>query len=750
MPRGAPCKHTTSVALAANLTRTWAVAISGTLLDGEGLAASLPLQYGANRPWVHTVDAEVILHLLRQADREQTTGVPAGAANVINQMPLRWLRDGLLARGQHAGHPFWYVRATPHYSDALLHKEDWVASQDTVLQNTPPGPSHATLIVAGHVGHLDLRPPTMRTHGEVAQRAQTEHALTHRGHTPLGTAHATAYVHARDLTATTTNHRALRARDGHTPVQRRLRACKERLSGVAVLPQPCLLCSGPEETPVHMHVGCAHSRLLWPHYRQAVHEAARDLPPGDKALWVASWLSAGAAWTEIFCSGLVPEEAEAQLRAKARYDPPVGTFVDDFLHHMLRPGDFAWELRNHRLEQLLCELLSAAARVHRWLTAADSNCPPPPPRPGKDFVASLRVVNGTLECQPQENPHPYRDLPGGFSRHPQDAHFPPWIIGRGSMTAWEARVVGPEWARRWGRWCAATRALETPAQRYAAIPLEGWGLHVRPRPTMIRGAGPDHPWDTATKEWLQAAPGSQTGWTGDVSPLIRAPVPPRIVLHAANVLRVTEIHQWGHGRPPSDGNPRRKGPPGSPWRTSKLGGRYTTKPCPGWATPGGPYSSCSPPTLQPRCARSWTAATSCEWSGRQKRTATYWPSSSGTQRTGAGGICWRPTSPGATCIWQPPPRGTPAWRGTTSSPPSATTGFSRRQMAGGPVEDARHGLPAPRPRPPAGEPDPPPAEVGQPLAPPSRPLVAALPPPTHLPALRGMRHGVLRSADRRQ
>ena len=82
-----PCKHATSVALAADLTRTWAVAISGMVPDGEGVAASLPLQYGAHRPWVHTVDAEIILHLLRQADGERTTGVPAGAAKVVNQMP---------------------------------------------------------------------------------------------------------------------------------------------------------------------------------------------------------------------------------------------------------------------------------------------------------------------------------------------------------------------------------------------------------------------------------------------------------------------------------------------------------------------------------------------------------------------------------------------------------------------------------------------------------------------------------------
>ena len=119
--------------------------------------------------------------------------------------------------------------------------------------------------------------------------------------------------------------------------------------------------------------------------------------------------------------------------------------------------------------------------------------------------------------------------------------------------------MGEEWARAWSRRCAATRAPETPAQRYAAIPLEGWGPDTRPRPTVIRGAGPDHPWDAATGEWLQAAPGPQTGWTGDMSSLVRTPIPPRIVLHAANVLWATEIRKWGHAaatvpwHPPEDG-----------------------------------------------------------------------------------------------------------------------------------------------------------------------------------------------------
>ena len=35
------------------------------------------------------------------------------------------------------------------------------------------------------------------------------------------------------------------------------------------------------------------------------------------------------------------------------------------------------------------------------------------------------------------------------------------------------------------------------------------------------------------------------GWSGDVSSLIRAPLPPRIVLHTASMLRATEIHTLG-------------------------------------------------------------------------------------------------------------------------------------------------------------------------------------------------------------
>ena len=209
-------------------------------------------------------------------------------------MPMRWLQDSPRVRGQHTEHPFWFVRANPHHSDALLHKAYWAASQDTDLQNTPPGPCHAQLVVAGSDSHINLRPPTMQTLGGVAQRAQLDHASTHRGHTALDTAHATAYVDTRDLTVAATNHRVLPARNGHTPVQRRSCTQKEQFTGVTIPPQPCPLCGSQEETPVQMHVGCANSRLIWPHYRQAVQKPARHLLLGDRALWVASWRSAGA------------------------------------------------------------------------------------------------------------------------------------------------------------------------------------------------------------------------------------------------------------------------------------------------------------------------------------------------------------------------------------------------------------------------------------------------------------------------
>ena len=102
--------------------------------------------------------------------------------------------------------------------------------------------------------------------------------------------------------------------------------------------------------------------------------------------------------------------------------------------HMLPLADFAWKLCSHRLEQLMRTPDSTAARVHQWLTAAEGNSLPALSRSHRDFVASCHLLNVPLECHAINDPHPYQDLPGGFLRHFQSALFPPWIIGRGTMT----------------------------------------------------------------------------------------------------------------------------------------------------------------------------------------------------------------------------------------------------------------------------------------------------------------------------
>ena len=162
-------------------------------------------------------------------------------------------------------------------------------------------------------------------------------------------------------------------------------------------------------------------------------------------------------------------------------------------------------------------------------------------------MASPCLVNGTLECRAQEDSHPYANLPGAFSRHLQSALFPPSIIRRDSITPWGAHIVVAEWALGWSQWCAATSPPEMAAEGCSAVPLEGWGPHAHSRPMMTRRAGSEHPWDTEAAEWLLAA--LEPGWQGHISSLIWKPLPPWLVLHAANILQGTEIRGWGRDAP---------------------------------------------------------------------------------------------------------------------------------------------------------------------------------------------------------
>ena len=85
------------------------------------------------------------------------------------------------------------------------------------------------------------------------------------------------------------------------------------------------------------------------------------------------------------------------------------------------------------------------------------------------------------------------------------------------------------------------------------------------------------------------------GWSGYVSSLI--PVP---FTSYSTPRTCSESRRYTHGDakwPPSGRSPRKAGPSGLPWRTSKTGDLRTTTPCPRWATFRGPCSSCSPPTL---------------------------------------------------------------------------------------------------------------------------------------------------------
>ena len=402
---------------------------------------------------------------------------------------------------------------------------------------------------------------------------------------------------------------------------------------------------------------------------------------------------------------------------------------------MLRLGDFVWELRNHRLEQLLRAPRSAAARVHRWLTAAQGECLPPPPRPGRDFVASLRIVNGTLEWPSQEDPHLYRDLLGGFSKHVRGALFPPWIIGHNSMTAWEAHIVGAEGAREWSRWCATTRAPGTPAPQYAAVPLEGWGPHTRPRPTMIRGAGPERPWYAAATERLRAAPEPHAGWSGDVSSLIRAPPPPRLVLHAANMLQATEIHTSGW-----DAATVRQLPPEE--RSTRLTVSHFKDGGPTYDDTLSRLSDVRGPLLL-MLPTNLAAALRRELDGFNGLRVGPEAVADGTllsllHRDTADGCRWDALVPHLTgrhkyITTPPPPRDTPARRGMTSSRPSTTTGSSPATCGKRSDRKRSVGTTDACPRPPAGTRGPASPKVGRPLATTPRPLVTGLPPPIHLP-----------------
>ena len=237
--------------------------------------------------------------------------------------------------------------------------------------------------------------------------------------------------------------------------------------------------------------------------------------------------------------------------------------------------------------------------------------------------------------------------------------------------------MGEEWAREWSRWCAARCAPQTPAQRYAAIPLEGWGPDTRPRPTVIRGAGPDQPVGRGDGGMAASSPGAanRMDWGRVLTRQDARPLP-----HRPSGRQRTPGYgytQMGthHGHrlmapPRGRGRPARRG------ALQSWGAGIQRRPVPAGRHPG----ALAPHAPHRHCSRAAPGA------GQRRRAASAMGGSRGRHPTGPPppgrrkqvpiGYAGAPPHRAPRVHGNPPPRGSPAQRGTTSSPPSTTTGFS--------------------------------------------------------------------------
>ena len=177
-------------------------------------------------------------------------------------------------------------------------------------------------------------------------------------------------------------------------------------------------------------------------------------------------------------------------------------------------------------------------------------------------------------------------------------------------------------------------------------------------------------------------PEPQTGWTGDVSSLVRTPVPPRTVLHAANVLRATEIRTWGHAAATVRWHPPEGGAAQLAVAHFKAGGPVYDDALSRLVDTQGPLLLMPPTNI--------AAALRQELDGCEGLRVGWEAVADGTllallHRDTANGCRWDALTPhltGRHVYMATPPRGTPARRGTTSSPPSTTTGSSPTTLGG--------------------------------------------------------------------
>ena len=159
-------------------------------------------------------------------------------------------------------------------------------------------------------------------------------------------------------------------------------------------------------------------------------------------------------------------------------------------------------------------------------------------------------------------------------------------------------------------------------------------------------------------------------------------MPPPIVLHAANVLRATEIRKWGHHTATVGWHPPEDGAAQLAVAHFKTGGPVYDDALSWLGDTQGPLLVMLPNDL--------AAALRQELDGCEGLRVEWEAVADGTllallHRDAANGCQWDTLAPHLTWrhVYMPTPhRGTPARRGTTSSPPSMTTGFSPTTRGG--------------------------------------------------------------------
>ena len=362
--------------------------------------------------------------------------------------------------------------------------------------------------------------------GEIEWRSL---AARTRAHTPL--ASACEAVPLRAVHHGPTQRNILRARDGRLSTMQVMRRWRQKLTLVAILAHPCILCWGPEEDIGHMRLLCARdeevARLLC---RRVAHFTA-ELPLTDRAVEFMAWREHGCRWTESLMAGVVPGDLKrlfAAVRAASSRGPAKAKlFVED----MVEVGEDVYARRNHRLTQIMQLPMQDRRRaVYAFLRGDTPFCPP-----ARRF-----------KQHPPWNP--FDGLPNDLQATLQRAPLHALLVPRSYIAHEEAMSLFPPWmaavAHAFSQWIGSWMAQNYPAFREwsRVVSAQSWAMVSG---TMVRDP------DGQSDPWLQVyadhpAVGNVMGWPRQVLPVFQQPLPNLPVLAIVVVLDVWTL--WLYDR----------------------------------------------------------------------------------------------------------------------------------------------------------------------------------------------------------